>query len=91
LEAKPLLGRMDDLEARLPEVYAANEALPFGLTIRQIEVLRLVARGQTDAEVAEKLFISHRTVGQHLRNAYDKLGVNNRTEATRIVVEQGII
>ena len=82
-----LLQRIDEVTPPPSGDRAAN---PFGLTQREVEVLRLVARGMTDAEIAEELFISPRTVSQHLRNSYNKLGVNNRAEATRVVVEQGI-
>jgi DNA-binding NarL/FixJ family response regulator len=44
-------------------------------------VLRLVAGGLTNAQVAERLYLSPRTVDQHLRSIYDKLGVDNRTAA----------
>jgi len=47
--------------------------VPFGLTARESEVLKLVARGLTDSAVAEQLFISPRTVSQHLRPVYGKL------------------
>jgi DNA-binding CsgD family transcriptional regulator len=90
LGAKPTLERIGEIEALLPRTRRSGEEHPFGLTGREVEVLRLVARGRTDAEAAEELFISPRTVSQHLRNAYNKLGVNNRAEATRVVVERGI-
>ncbi len=45
-----------------------------------------MAQGLTDAEVAERLFLSPRTVGQHLRSVYNKLGVSSRTAATRFAV-----
>ena len=91
LGAKPTLERVDEIEATLPRTRRSGEEHPFGLTGREIEVLRLVARGRTDAEAAEELFISPRTVSQHLRNAYNKIGVNNRAEATRVAVEAGIV
>ena len=69
----------------------AAESSPGGLTGREIEVLRLVARGMTDAEVSEELFISPRTVSQHLRSVYNKLGVNNRTTAALWAAEQGLV
>ena len=53
------------------------------LSDRELEVLSLVARGLTDAEVAEKLYVSPRTVSGHLRGAYRKLGVKSRTAAVR--------
>jgi DNA-binding NarL/FixJ family response regulator len=61
-----------------------------GLTPREIEVLHLVAQGLTDAQVAEKLVISPRTVHSHLTSIYNKLGVNSRTAAVRYAVEQGL-
>ena len=50
---------------------------PAGLTAREVEVLRLVARGLTDAQVAEQLVISPRTVNTHLTSIYNKLGVDS--------------
>jgi predicted ATPase/DNA-binding CsgD family transcriptional regulator len=56
---------------------------PAGLTAREVEVLRLVAAGLTDAQVAEQLVLSVRTVHSHVRSIYRKLGVSSRTAATR--------
>jgi DNA-binding CsgD family transcriptional regulator len=64
---------------------------PAGLTTREVEVLRLVAGGLTDAEVGDRLSISPRTVGQHLRSVYSKLDVRSRTEATRFAIEHGVV
>jgi predicted ATPase/DNA-binding CsgD family transcriptional regulator len=58
------------------------------LTARELEVLKLVAEGLSDAEVAERLIVSRRTVHSHLRSIYRKLGVNSRSAATRYVVER---
>ena len=91
LRAKPTLERVDEIEAMLPRVRRGGEEHPFGLTGREVEVLRLVARGRTDAEAAGEMFISPRTVSQHLRNIYNKLNVHNRAEATRVAVEQDIV
>lgn len=63
----------------------------FGLTAREVDVLRLVAQGLTDVEVAERLFVSPRTVSTHLTSIYGKLGVSSRAAATRIAVERGIV
>jgi predicted ATPase/DNA-binding CsgD family transcriptional regulator len=60
---------------------------PAGLTAREGEVLRLVARGLTDAQVAEQLVISLRTVTTHLTSIYNKLGVSSRVAATRFALE----
>lgn len=61
------------------------------LTSREIEVLRFMAEGLTDAQVAGRLYISPRTVGQHLRSIYRKLGVPSRTAAARRADELGLI
>ena len=56
-------------------------ALPAGLTEREAEVLRHVAAGATNAQIAERLYLSVKTVERHLLNAYRKAGVRNRAEA----------
>ena len=61
------------------------------LTPREVEVLSLVAEGLSDAEVAEKLYVSPRTVGGHLRGVYGKLGVKSRTAAIKKAGELGLI
>jgi DNA-binding NarL/FixJ family response regulator len=64
---------------------------PAGLTAREVEVLRLVAQGLTDAQVAEQLVISSRTVNWHLTSIYSKLGVSSRAAATRYAMEQHLV
>ncbi len=64
---------------------------PVGLTAREVEVLRWVARGLTDAQVAEHLVISPRTVTSHLSTIYNKLGVSSRSAATRFAVEHQLV
>jgi DNA-binding CsgD family transcriptional regulator len=61
-----------------------------GLTERELEVLRLVAAGLTAPQIAERLFLSPRTVHTHLAAIYRKLDVNTRGEAVRFAVEQGL-
>ena len=61
------------------------------LTPRQIEVLRLVARGMTNNEIAEALFLSRRTVHAHLRSIFHKLGVGHRSAATRYAIQHGLL
>lgn len=73
------------------EPAAPSSLYPAGLTRREVEVLRLVATGLTDAQVAEKLFISLRTVNAHLRSIYAKLGVGSRSAATRYAVEHELL
>jgi DNA-binding NarL/FixJ family response regulator len=61
------------------------------LTQRQVEVLRLVARGMTNAEIADALFLSRRTVHAHLRTIFHKLSVGNRSAATRYAIQHGLL
>jgi DNA-binding CsgD family transcriptional regulator len=56
-----------------------------------MEVLGLVATGLSDAQVAERLFISLRTVNAHLRSIYAKLGVGSRGAATRYAIEHELV
>jgi predicted ATPase/DNA-binding CsgD family transcriptional regulator len=64
---------------------------PDGLTAREVEVLRLVARGLTDIQIAEQLEISPRTVNNHLTSIYSKIQVSSRSAATRYAVDQHLV
>jgi DNA-binding NarL/FixJ family response regulator len=61
------------------------------LTARELEVLRLLAQGQQNKEIAADLVISERTVKFHVSSILGKLGAGNRTEAVRIAAQQGLI
>jgi non-specific serine/threonine protein kinase len=72
----------------------AHPALPSHpalLTPREKEVLSLVARGLTDAQVAEALVVSTRTINSHLTSIYSKLGVSSRTAAARLALDHGLV
>jgi non-specific serine/threonine protein kinase len=73
-----------------PDVEPSPSAAACGLTPRELEVLALVAEGLTNAQIAEKLFLSPRTVNRHLNSVYHKLGVSSRSAATRFAVEHGL-
>lgn len=64
---------------------------PDGLTAREVEILRFVAQGWTDTQVAEKLIISPRTVQGHLRSIYNKIDVTSRSAATRYAFEHNLV
>lgn len=84
LGAAPDVERVDRL-TRPPERRASH-----GLTPREREVLALVARGMTNRAVADKLFISDRTVARHVSNIFGKLGVSSRAAATAWAYEHGL-
>jgi DNA-binding NarL/FixJ family response regulator len=61
-----------------------------GLTAREIEVLRLVAQGRSNREIAAELFIAEKTARNHVERVYTKLGVNNRTQASLAAIDRGL-
>lgn len=64
---------------------------PAGLTAREMEVLRLVAQGLSNAEIAEQLVISLLTVKAHMRSLYNKLAISSRSAATRYAIEHHLM
>jgi DNA-binding CsgD family transcriptional regulator len=78
-------------EEASPEPTAASRTYPAGLSLREAEVLSLVAAGLTNAQIAQKLFLSSRTVDWHLGSIYRKLGIHSRAEATRFALEHGLL
>jgi DNA-binding NarL/FixJ family response regulator len=60
------------------------------LTEREVDVLRLMARGQRNDEIAEALFITNQTVKNHVRRIFRKLGVETRVDAVLYAIDQGI-
>ncbi len=83
-----------ELGARPAEQEAAaliRPALPSGLTEREVEVLRLVAAGKTNAEIAAQLFLSQKTVGRHLSNIFAKVDVTTRTAAAAFAHEHQLL
>ncbi|MGZ3641125.1 MAG: helix-turn-helix transcriptional regulator [Candidatus Limnocylindrales bacterium] len=80
-----------EFSARLVPPAAPPVADPFNLSPREYEVLAIVAEGRTNREVAERLFISERTVGVHVRNILGKLGVSGRVEAASVAIRLGLV
>ena len=68
-----------------------SSSVATGLTAREVEVLRLVARGLTDAQIAEALVISRRTVNAHVRSIYTKLHISSRSAATYFALEHHLL
>jgi DNA-binding NarL/FixJ family response regulator len=77
--------------ARLLRQVSAPPALPESLTERELEVLRLLAKGRQNKEIASELVISERTVKFHVSAILAKLGVGNRTEAVSKAAQVGLV
>ena len=76
--------------ARTAELLGGRPAVA-GLTAREIEVLRLVAAGKSNREIAAELYLSVKTVARHLSNIFYKIDVSSRTAATAFAYEHGLI
>jgi DNA-binding NarL/FixJ family response regulator len=78
LGAEPALMRADALAASL----ASPPTDPDGMTEREVEVLRHIAAGESNREIAERLSLSVRTIERHIENLYRKIGARSKAEAT---------
>ena len=76
------LGAAPDLARTEARTTGAQDGATHGLTARELQVLRLVAAGRSNREVADELVISEHTVARHLQNIFAKLGVPSRTAAS---------
>jgi DNA-binding CsgD family transcriptional regulator len=85
LGAAPDLARVDALRKD------SKAAGTYGLTQRELQVLRLVAQGRSNREIAAALVISEHTVARHLQNIFAKLGVSSRTAASAFALSRGVI
>jgi DNA-binding CsgD family transcriptional regulator len=61
------------------------------LSARELEVLKLMAEGQSNSEIAAYLYLSHNTIKTHVRNIFHKLGVDHRVQAAVVALRQGLI
>jgi DNA-binding CsgD family transcriptional regulator len=85
LGASPDMARLDTLISRVEPRDA------HGLTVRELEVLRLVAAGKSNRDIASELVISEHTVARHLQNIFAKLGLGSRTAATAFAFEHDLV
>ena len=66
-------------------------SFPAGLSAREVEILRLLAQGMTNPQIAKRLILSSHTVHAHVRSIYTKLDVNSRSSVTRYAIEQHLL
>jgi len=83
----PLAKKYDLLETKV----AGRKKRIAGLTRRELEILRLVFSGKSNVDIADELTLSRHTVVRHLSNVYSKLNVSNRSEASKVAVELGLV
>ena len=70
---------------------AAPQTWPNGLSDREVEVLRLMARGMSRKQIGSQLVIADKTVARHIEHIYDKIGVNTRPGATVFAMQTGLL
>lgn len=83
--------RESDVSASERDGSGPARGYPHGLTAREVEVLRCLAGGRTNAEIAEELYVSVRTVERHIANIYAKVGARGRANATAYALNHGLI
>ena len=86
----PLVDRVTERLARIQVQPSTAQAYPGGLTPRQVEVIRLVALGKTNPEIAAELFISVRTVANHVAGILNKTGSTTRAAAAAYAARNGL-
>jgi DNA-binding CsgD family transcriptional regulator/transcriptional regulator with XRE-family HTH domain len=89
LGARPALERADALENQIGG--RSRSGAPYGLTSRELDVLRLLVEGKSDREIADSLFISPRTVMHHVSHILAKLDVDSRTAAATFAVRHDLV
>jgi DNA-binding NarL/FixJ family response regulator len=96
LRAEAAAGRIEEGAANAVlsaagHIVTQRREWPADLTPREVEVLKLVARGLTTREIAHELVITPKTVGNHIEHIYTKIGVSNRARASLFAVQHGLM
>jgi DNA-binding NarL/FixJ family response regulator len=91
LGMRPLIERVQALQEKVAAQPNPLPIYPDDLTGREVEVLRLIAAGNTARDIARKLVIAEGTVKRHLSNIYSKINANNRAEATRYTLQKDLL
>ncbi|MFQ6029886.1 MAG: response regulator transcription factor, partial [Dehalococcoidia bacterium] len=86
LGMRPLVERVHERLDRMKSQTGPTTVYPDGLTPREVEVLRLIARGRSNQEMAAELVVSLRTVERHITNIYGKISARGRADATAYVL-----
>ena len=81
----------ESLQAPIPTSARRRDGFPDKLSAREVEVLRLVAKGCSNQQIADQLVLSIKTVARHMSNIFDKIGVDRRSAATAYAFERGLV
>jgi DNA-binding NarL/FixJ family response regulator len=81
----------DGRSSKIELTVRCDEGAAYGLTFRELQVVRLVAEGQSDKEIAMVLGLRRKTVSKHLENILDKMGCSSRTEVVARSVREGLV
>ena len=90
VDGDELVARVTRLLERTQPRPAALRVDPFGLTQREREVLSLLVDGLSQTEIADRLYLSPKTVGTHIQRILGKMGVKSRTQAVAVAAREGI-
>ncbi len=85
------LGAKPDIESLDAVMIGAGGPVAGGLTVREVEVLKLVASGTTNRSIARDLGLCEKTVARHLSNIFSKIGVPSRAAATAYAYKKGLV
>ena len=91
LGMRPLMERVAALQGRAEAQPVRVPAYPDRLSQREVEVLRLIAAGKSNREIAEELFISPNTAGHHVSNLLNKTGSSNRVELANYAARHDLV
>ncbi len=91
LRDQPQVSDQPATKSSMPSIKKATTSTSSGLTSREVEVLRLIGQGLTNAQTADALIISSRTVDAHLRSIYSKLNMSSRHAAVRYALEHHLV
>ena len=91
LGMRPLMERTQNRQDRIGSTAPETPVYPSGLSLREVEVLRLLALGKSNREIGDELVITEGTVRRHVSNVYQKIGASNRSEATSYALREGLV
>ncbi len=91
LLAPAIVRRLIEQYVQQPPVDAGTPAALAGLSARELEVLRLLARGSSNSEIADELYVSPATIKTHVASIFSKLGLRDRVQAVVVAYETGLI